>query len=97
MIFDREAEMEGRELVLMREDVQEGPRPGKLTAARLAKVEEVQGRMRSIVNDLNALATEEEHGWVPGTPKVGTARVEPLEKLAAEIAAGVETLEVLYS
>jgi hypothetical protein len=70
----------------------------KITAARLAEVEHIQKAMGEIIRLLDRVAQEEANGWVPGTPQTKrTHRVEPLEKLMAELAAGVELLEGLYS
>lgn len=75
------------------------PRQGtKITADRLAEVEDIQKMMRVITNRLNALAIDEANGWVPGTPQTKrTHRVEPIEKLAEQMAEGVDLLEKLYS
>jgi len=70
----------------------------KITANRLAEVEDIQKMMRVITTRLSALAVDEANGWVPGTPQTKrTHRVEPIEKLAEQMADGVDLLEKLYS
>jgi hypothetical protein len=70
----------------------------KVTASRLAEVDDIQKLMRNVSNRLSALAAEESHGWVPGTPQTKrTHRVEPIETLAEKLADGVYLLERLYS
>jgi len=94
-IYDREAD---EQAVAEEHSVRVNAKPGKLTAARLAKVEEIQGRMGQVAAMLADLTDEEENGWVAGNPQTGvTVRVEPLRKLTAEVMAGIEALETLYS
>ena len=77
---------------------QEEPQGTKLTASRLAEVEDIQKTMAIAVDRLNKLAEGEANGWVPGTPQTKrTHRVEPIEKLAEQLATGIDMLERLYS
>jgi hypothetical protein len=70
----------------------------KITAARLAEVENIQKAMGEIIRLLDRVAQEEANGWVPGTPQTKrTHRVEPIEKLMTELGAGIDLLEGLYS
>ena len=72
--------------------------PGKLTAARLAEVEDIQVAMNEVGRRLAKLAEAEENGWTPGTPQAErTHRVEPLENLSGLVLDGVDMLERLYS
>lgn len=73
-------------------------KPGKMTAERLAKVEQLQADLRTCAVQASQLADEEENGWQPGTPQQArTHRVDPLEKLAASCAESADYLEDLYS
>lgn len=71
--------------------------PVKLTAARLARVEELQAQLRTAADLADALTTEEENGWVPGQPGQRSHRVEPLEAMSRRLAADADALEALYS
>jgi hypothetical protein len=75
------------------------PRQGtKITADRLAEVEDIQKLLRSVAVRLGALAVDEANGWIPGTPQTKrTHRVEPIEKLTEQMVDGVDLLEKLYS
>jgi hypothetical protein len=74
------------------------PTGTKLTAARLAEVEEIQKQMRAVTIRLARLAEEENNGWVPGSPQTErTHRVEPISGLVGEVEAGIALLERLYS
>lgn len=77
---------------------EEEPKGTKLTASRLAEVEDVQKVMVKLSVRLNILAEEESNGWTPGTPQTNrTHRVEPIQALADQLTDGVEMLEKLYS
>jgi hypothetical protein len=77
---------------------QEAPQGTKLTANRLSDVEDIQKTIAMAVDRLNKLAEQEANGWVPGTPQTKrTHRVEPIEKLAEQLAEGIDLLERLYS
>jgi hypothetical protein len=81
-----------------RHQKEEAPQGTKLTARRLAEVEDIQKTLRNMTNRLNSLAVEESNGWTPGNPQTErTHRVEPIEELAGQLADGVDLLEKLYS